>query len=221
MRLKEDGLSGAMNCKIANYEIAVYALNLLGGVDRRISTEDVSLKCFQLAPSAFSWVKYPQYPDKEVVRFALVDARKAKCGALVQGRAGRGTGQQRSSKADPSLDGWALSQAGIKWVRENGERMAAVLGSDQGSAGRQEQRQRLARIRDHRVFHRFLEQPEGFSPLLGELAELFRCRVDADSRTWNKRFSAATNLAQTVEDQAVLTFLKRCRELVESQMSRS
>ncbi len=40
-----------------NSELVVYALYLLGGESHPVHTEDVALKCFELFPDSFSWVK--------------------------------------------------------------------------------------------------------------------------------------------------------------------
>ncbi|MEO0010166.1 MAG: hypothetical protein ABIK51_06585, partial [candidate division WOR-3 bacterium] len=77
MKRKTDSLS--------DIDIAVYALYILGGWHSRIHTEDIALKCFELAKSKFSWVKYPQYPDPTPARYALEAAKKQENGALVTG----------------------------------------------------------------------------------------------------------------------------------------
>ena len=91
--------------KTPNWETAVYALYLLGGATKSVHTEDVALKCFELAPGSFSWIKHAHLPDKEVTRSSLVDARKDKYGRLVTGRAGRHKGQYRDRGIPPEADG--------------------------------------------------------------------------------------------------------------------
>lgn len=207
-----------MKTTFANWEIATYVVHLLGGTTRTVGTEDIAKRCFELAPDCFSWVNYPEYPDKDVVRSALVDARKPKYGGMLQGRAGRGRGQVRRTSSSPAPDGWRLTEAGAKWVVENEQRLAEHVSSRESISLRQDRRQKLARIREHRIFRRFLEQPEGFSPSLGEMAELLRCRVDADQGTWDKRFQQVTVLAEADRDKVVLTFLDKCRNSLQSQM---
>ena len=70
--------------KLSDIDIALYALYLLGGWQKRVHTEDIALRCYKLVPSKFSWVKYPQYPDPAPTRFALGDAKKKKYGMLVK-----------------------------------------------------------------------------------------------------------------------------------------
>ena len=74
---------------LSDKDIAVYALYILGGWRQRIHTEDIALKCYQLAPSKFSWVKYPEYPDVAPARFALEAAKKPENRALVKGESER------------------------------------------------------------------------------------------------------------------------------------
>lgn len=207
-----------MKKKLPNWEIAVYVVHLLDGDTRRVATEDIALKCHELAPDAFSWVKYPQYPDKDVVRSALVDARKGKNGELLRGRAGRGKGQLYRANAVPASDGWMLTEAGAKWILENKVRLSVELEYREMNAHRQDRQQKISRIRKHVLFSRFLDQPEGFSPSLGDMAELFRCRVDTDRTTWEKRFQSASVLAQALEDNQVLAFVEKCRESVQLQI---
>jgi len=78
--------------KLSDKDIVLYALYLLGGWQKRIHTEDIAFKCFQLAPSKFSWVKYPHFPDLAPARFALESVKRPKYGLLVKGESGRGPG---------------------------------------------------------------------------------------------------------------------------------
>src|SRR5437899_9176451 len=95
----------------ANRELVVYCLYIAGGSTERIHTEDVALKCWELYPDSFSWTKYPKYPDKDIVRVALTDARKTKYGALLSGRV------EGQSSASGEPEGGMLTEAGLAWVR--------------------------------------------------------------------------------------------------------
>src|SRR5439155_12986110 len=99
----------------ANRELVVYCLYIAGGITERIHTEDLALKCWELFPDSFSWTKYPQYPDKDIVRVALTDARKDKYGGLVSGRVeGHATG---AAHGEP--EGWVLTDKGLAWIKDN------------------------------------------------------------------------------------------------------
>lgn len=205
-----------MTPKILNWEIVVYVLHILGGGLRFIPTEDIAKKCFEIVPDLFSWVKYPEYPDKDVVRHALIRARD-EVGSLVRGRAGRGKGHAARSNADPALDGWSLTSEGAKWILEHKSRLEKILRLREPASHRQELLQKLDRIRRHSLFQHFLEQPERFAPSLGEMAELFRCRVDSELVTWEKRFEMVISQAQMIQDFKILQFVEHCRATVKNQ----
>jgi hypothetical protein len=210
-----------MNTHLPIWEIAVYALHMLGGGMRDIPTEDIAAKCFELAPDSFSWVKYPKYPDKEVARRALVRARDEEYGALVRGRSGRGKGHRSITNVGPTLDGWSLTPEGAKWISGNKDRLEEILKVRQPNTQRQEILQKLSRIRRHPLFQRFLERPEAFLPSLGEMAELFRCRVDADQSTWDKRFQMVIGQANTAEDSETINFVNLCADSVKKHGSQT
>ena len=86
------------------FGIVTLAVYLLDGHQRAVDTEDVAFKAHQLAPGRFSWRKYPEQINMELVRAALSDAKKPKNGARV-------TGVGRT--------GWALTPAGLRWVKAN------------------------------------------------------------------------------------------------------
>ncbi len=106
-----------MDATLTNRDMVVYALYSLGGATKRFHTEDIALKCFEVWPSAFSWTKYPEYPDKDIVRVALTDARKEKFGFLVDGRTGQTRGQANRTKRRRTGDGltWA-----VEWINRQG-----------------------------------------------------------------------------------------------------
>ncbi len=82
-------------------EMVAVALWHLGGDQHPIDTEDVAKKVNELAPGAFTWRKYPDQINLELVRVNLSDAKlKSK---LVTG-GGR--------------DGWSLTPHGVALARE-------------------------------------------------------------------------------------------------------
>lgn len=81
-----------------------------------MDTEDVAVRLHELAPGRFSWRKYPDQINLELVRVALSDARKQENGGLVAGK-GR--------------TGWSLTAAGQTWATNNVDRLlAADLSTD-------------------------------------------------------------------------------------------
>ena len=202
----------------ANRELVVYALFLVGGDSRRIHTEDVAVKCHELFPDAFSWTRYPQFPDKDVVRVALTDARKPKHGGIVEGRAGQRRGQTAKTHREPVEDGWRLTDAGARWIKEHKASMEEFIGIGVVKEHRQIALKRLARIREHGLFKRFEEDPLRFEPMIGEVADLLRCRVDAGRKVWNSRFEKALMQAASAGQEDIVTFIGRCQEAVERQL---
>jgi hypothetical protein len=83
-------------------EVAVYAVYLLGGAAHSIDTEDVAVRCHEIAPRLFSWKKYKEQINLEIVRVNLSNAKKAQNGRLLTG----------SGRA-----GWRLTNRGLDWVR--------------------------------------------------------------------------------------------------------
>ena len=204
-----------MVAELSNCEIVVYALYLLGGATTRQHTEDIALKCFEVLPTAFSWVKYSQFPDKDIVRVALTDAHKEKYGVLVEGRTGQSRGQYRSRNQRPSTDGWILTDAGFKWVEENLPRLEQI--GEVTRDHRQQSLKFLRRIRQHEAFKSFEDSGDEFSPSIGALAELLRCRVDADPDIWEERFDRISKNARVAGQVDVLAFVEKSKASYRAQ----
>lgn len=117
---------------VTQTQLVAVALYLLGGDARVVDTEDVAVRVHELAPGRFSWRKYPEQINLELVRVALNDARKPETRALVSGKGN---------------SGWSLTVAGRHWVEENLDR---VTGADL----RSERKDRTAGSIDERRWHR-------------------------------------------------------------------
>ena len=190
----------------ANRELVVYGLYLAGGATDRIHTEDVTLKCWELFPDSFSWTKYPQYPDKDIVRVTLTDARKDKYGALVSGRVeGHASG---AGRAEP--EGWILTENGLAWIKDN----MHLFGNDTANYERKAHRQlilrRVKELKTSDLYRRFVESNTAFSPSIGELAAFFKCRVDASEAVWERRLSGIRRLGIDAAEDAVGQFVAAC-----------
>lgn len=90
--------------RLTTPQIATFMVWLSGGHARRVDTEEIANLCWQYAPSRFAWDRYPEFPDKDKARWALLDAKKHRNGALVEGE---------------NKVGWLLTEQGINWVRDN------------------------------------------------------------------------------------------------------
>jgi hypothetical protein len=78
--------------------LAVY---LLGGSDRFVDTEEVAMKTHELSPGRFSWRKYPEQINLELVRVRLSEAKSEAHGGLIRGSTPRG---------------WTLTAKGLEWA---------------------------------------------------------------------------------------------------------
>ena len=110
--------------ELTNIDIALYALYELRGHERKVHTEEVAYRAYELAQERFSWrlqkFREKRYPDKEPVRIALMDAAKVKNHQLVEGR----SGVEAKGK---DADGWYFTPAGAAWIRDNADRIQRAL----------------------------------------------------------------------------------------------
>ncbi len=89
-----------LTSETAQVAVVTLALYRLGGGERAIDTEDIGVEAHHIAPGRFSWRKYPDQINLELIRVFLSDAKKTQ-NSLVMG-SGR--------------TGWRLTQKGLKWA---------------------------------------------------------------------------------------------------------
>lgn len=99
--MKNTSIKSLTSKSLKQYEVAVLAVYLLDGGSKSIDTEDIAVKCHELAPALFSWQKHKDQINLELVRVSLSDAKKLKNGGLLTG-SGR--------------EGWRLSSKGLDWL---------------------------------------------------------------------------------------------------------
>lgn len=100
-------------------EIVTLAVYLCGGDVGVIDTEDIAVRANKIAPGRFTWRKYPDQINIELVRTYL-SAAKGRHGLL----AGKGR------------EGWSLTPEGLAWVKAEGK---SFLDEDQ-SRSREERK---------------------------------------------------------------------------------
>lgn len=91
--------------------LVVLALYELGGES---DLESVAVKAFGMFPGLFTWKTFPEFPDKDVVRVHLSDAKKSKFGALVKDRDLRGEG----GRSEGRTKRYALTASGVEKAKE-------------------------------------------------------------------------------------------------------
>lgn len=149
--------------------VVTLAVYLLGGANKYIDTEDVAAKAYELAPERFRWRKYPQYPNLELVRVFLSDAKKPDKGHLLDGSGRRG---------------WTLTPAGLRWALESAESaqasgLARTQGrSKAGSIDTQRADREMSRIHSTLAWKKWTEGDPTLSK--AESRDVFR--IDSYSR---------------------------------------
>lgn len=194
------------SAQIPNRKLVVIALYEAGGVHGKVHTEDIAIKAHEMFPDSFSWTKYPDRVDKDIVRVALVEAARLVNGPMVEGRSGRGRGHAKGRSLPRETDGWTLTETGIIFAKGS---IDAIVGARRRSAPkshRQEQQRVLGRIRKHPLYLRFKAKGADAELPLGDMADLLRCRVDAEKPVWSKRIDRIRATAQDASDQAIVAF---------------
>jgi len=204
-----------------NRELVLYALYKMGSTAKRFHTESIAIRCHELFPTSFSWSTRPELPDKDIVRVALTDARKERYGSLVEGRSGQSKGHHQETRRGPMSDGWNLTHAGIEWIQHNKQRLESLTKISAPRDHRQKSRKSLTRVRDHILYSNFQDQGKAFAPGIGQLADLMRCRVDAEPLIWIYRFAKLERLAIETEQDELRRFIDACRKAYETVSERT
>lgn len=192
---------------ITNVEIAVYALYQLGGIDKKIHTEKICYKSYQLSRKRFSWrlPEFSRFPDKETVRIALMDAAKEKYGELVQGRSGvESTGKE--------TDGWFLTPKGAKWILENQDRLERELDLTSGGTNRPDALRIKKRFYQDQAFKKYLQFGNLGTVSQYDFTDMLNCTPDANKLTIQKKFERLKTQASVIDDEMIQNFIKACNE---------
>lgn len=195
-------------------DVVVYALFILGGWQMRIHTEDIALKCFELARSKFSWVKYQEYPDLMTVWYALGDAKKERYGSLVIG----GSERKKGSGSDIS-SGWRLTENGVRWIKENKERIETALTGVKTPQDRLVEDRRLKILINSTAFRKFLEHGEKILISPAEFAESLVCTVNTKPQIMYERLQQLYSSADILNQEKVKRYLDYCRKQFAKQLN--
>lgn len=187
---------------ITSIDIAVYALFLLGGWQNRIHTEDIAMKCFELMPSKFSWVKYPQYPDPTTARYALESAKKS---GLVAG------GSERK-KDKNTFTGWRLSQRGMQWIKENQSIIETALKSVIPPKDRLFEDRRLKGIMKSQAYNDFLKDGDKASISYASFVESILCTVNTKTEIIIERIEQLSSAADLLRQADIKNYLNYCKK---------
>lgn len=186
----------------SHVDLVVLAVHLSGGGGKPVDTEDVAIKAFELAPSRFSWRKYPEQINLELVRVSLSDAKKADKGRLLAG----------SGKT-----GWTLTPKGLEWATAAAKTLLGVDLSRSREAGRggsvdeQRWRRERERVLSTRAWATWtLGDPD---IAVRDAAEVYRIDSYAVGRMRSLKITRLKSLFAS--DTEVLPFLTRTAEVLE------
>lgn len=182
-------------------EVVTLAVHLLGGGTRPVDTEDVAKKVESLAPGRFTWRKYTDQINLELIRVFLSDAKKKQHGAYLAG-SGR--------------SGWTLTREGRAWSEGRGREL---LGQDLTRAREERRAQSLDENRWRRERARLQastawnlwshKEPIGAR----EAAEVFRIDSYAQGRTRDMKIARLREMFAA--DEGLSTFLAHLASLLE------
>lgn len=193
---EEEGKLNMLN----NEDIVVYALYLLGGWQKRVHTEDVALKCYELAPTKFSWVKYPQYPDVAPARFAL-EASKI----LVKG-------ESEKKKNSKNIGGWMLTANGVEWFKKNRRRIEENLGKHIPTGDRLPSDRKLKELSASTAFKKFRDCRNQAEISHAEFTESLICTVNTAREVLNDRLEQLYSIAKELKREDVESYIDFCRD---------
>lgn len=175
-------------------DIVIYALYILGGYQKRVHTEDIALKCYELARTRFSWTKYPQYPDIQPVRFAL-----EKCKPLVVGSSER--------KLPTIITGWRLTNEGIQWIRTNLSRIEKQLSTKQTPNERLIDSRRIKTLMSSEAFNRYLAEGEKATISKAEFVESIVCTINTKPDILAERIEQLYSTADLLNQDKIKQYL--------------
>lgn len=190
-----------MTKDIPQHHLVTLALYMAGGEDRFVDTEDIAIKSHELAPGRFSWRKYPDQINLELVRVFLSDAKKPDKGGLVSG-SGR--------------KGWTLTPIGLKWVNERGKKVLeageiSLKGAERaGSVDSVRKSRELQRIQSTSAWQKWESTKGGITA--HEANEVFRIDSYSKGDMLTLKFD---RLQKTfIGDEDISEFLQELRSVV-------
>jgi hypothetical protein len=111
LRTLGDGETPEKDVRLSNLQLVTLAVLLAGGDSAPVDTEDVAIKASGMAPGRFTWRKYKDQINIDIVRKRLWDARRPD-------RNGWLMGSER--------EGWTLTQKGLDFARGAASRLGNV-----------------------------------------------------------------------------------------------
>jgi hypothetical protein len=188
---------------VSQVQVVTFAVFLEGGDLRAIDTEDVAIRANKLAPGRFTWRKYPEQVNLELVRVYLSEAKSPTQGGLVVG-----TGRT----------GWSLTPEGLEWARGASK---SFKGQDLsrsrdeisgGSVDENRWRRERARVLATNAWQKW-NDGRAHDIVAKDAAEVFRIDSYAEGRMRTMKLTRLRSLLSG--DADLLAFLKAMADLLE------
>jgi hypothetical protein len=203
--------------ELSNNDIVVYAIFKLGGIEKKVHTEDIAMECFRLSPERFSWTMqkyFKKFPDKEIARITLKNLKhvKDKNVRLVDGRAGApATGKE--------TDGWRLTPEGVKWILSNKKRIEKALKIGDKTVRRPDIRNIIKKFENEICYQKYLQEGSVKNVNKYEFTDMLLCRPDAAPEVISKNFQRLKAQAELTQDKSILSFISECEQAFKELMT--
>ena len=193
--------------ELSNMDIALFALYKLGGISKKVHTENIAWEAYLLAKERFSW-RLPEFrkkgfPDKTPVRFALEQAKKKENGRLVTGRAGGDINR-------PELEGWRLTPQGAEWIKNNQNRIVRALKQKGPDLPKLVAERFVNQLKKDPSFLSFIKNRNLDEVSSYMFTDMLACAPDAPKEIMKQKYEQLLTTANLVNDKAILDFLKAC-----------
>ncbi len=190
--------------RLTNVDVVVYALAVLGGAEKTVYSEEIAVKCYELAPKKFSWqlphYKDKEWPDKYIVKTALEDAKKKKYGSLVEGR----------YALETTKDGWRLTHYGVKWFKMSKTNIENVLGTARSLISKKDKEEYIRTIRalsKHHLYKHYIAVRSLQGSTVYQLTDMLNCSPDAPSDLIKRKFTRLLVIAELMDNDDIRDFL--------------
>jgi len=202
MRSKGSRGTSGPSAEATSVDIALAALDRLGGASRYVDIEELTIEAYRLGPQLFRWRTRREYPSPEKVRMALVHANERRAEPLVVSKAKGGA--------------WRLTSAGVAFV----DATKAATGSRRSSPSPSSPSARRVReIRRHPAFVKFAHGTPVADIERYQLADLLLCPPDSSAAAVMRKADAARAAALDIDDKDIERFLREVMNEVEHKWS--
>ena len=184
-----------MKKKINVIEALLQTMFSIGGLQKNLDTEDIALKAFKISPQSFSWKKYRDYIDLNIVKVNLYLAKKK---FFISGN---------------EKDGWMLTDKGLDIINasknksQNGFKLRTL------KKDKIEQNKEISRILDSTIYINYSEFKT--KPSYRQMEEIFNVDSYVIGERRKQRIKKVINLCKN--NLEIYKFLKKNKQILTKQ----